>query len=74
VPEKPRKFELKNDPVQERLPLPPVPTVAAAPAAKADRRRSDTARLVWASKPKRPPSPRDVEFQTAEIVQQPPAP
>jgi len=27
-----------------------------------------TARLVWASKPKRPPSPRGVEFRTAEIV------
>jgi len=32
------------------------------------RRKKDSARLVWDSKPKRPPSPRDIEFQTAEIV------
>jgi adenine-specific DNA-methyltransferase len=32
------------------------------------KRRKDTARLVWDSKPRREPSPRDIEFQTAEIV------
>ena len=35
---------------------------------RSGRRRKDTARLVWDSKPKRPPSPRDIEFQTAEVV------
>ena len=38
------------------------------PANGSRKRRKDTARLVWDSKPKRPPSPRDIEFQTAEIV------
>jgi len=59
------KFQLKNDPVQERLPLSaPVPVAPARP----ERRKRDSARLVWDSKPKRPPSPRDIEFQTAEVV------
>ncbi|MCI0629411.1 MAG: site-specific DNA-methyltransferase [Phycisphaerales bacterium] len=35
---------------------------------KPTRRKKDSVRLVWDSKPKRPPSPRDIEFQTAEVV------
>ncbi len=31
-------------------------------------RRKDSARLVWDTKPRRAPNPRDIEFQTAEIV------
>jgi len=31
-------------------------------------RAKDTARLIWASKPKKEPSPKDLEFQTAEEV------
>jgi adenine-specific DNA-methyltransferase len=33
-----------------------------------NRRRKDSAKLIWDSKPKKAPSPRDIEFQTAEIV------
>ncbi|PSF33886.1 hypothetical protein C7H19_19375 [Aphanothece hegewaldii CCALA 016] len=32
------------------------------------RRRKDSAKLVWDNKPKRAPNPKDIEFQTAEIV------
>ena len=32
------------------------------------RRKKDSAKLVWDSKPKRAPNPRDIEFQTAEVV------
>jgi len=32
------------------------------------RRKKDSARLVWDSKPKRAPNPRDIDFQTAEVV------
>jgi len=32
------------------------------------RKQRDTARLIWASKPRKEPSPKDLEFQTAEIV------
>ena len=66
MPEKTdQKFELQADrtAAQGRLPLKP-----AEPGARAERRRKDSARLVWDSKPKRPPSPRDIEFQTAEVV------
>lgn len=31
-------------------------------------RKKDSARLVWDTKPKRAPNPKDIEFQTAEIV------
>ena len=31
-------------------------------------RRKDSARLAWDSKPKRAPNPKDIEFQTAELV------
>ncbi len=41
---------------------------AAAPRANGDHRRKDTVRLKWDSKPRRAPSPRDIEFQTAEVV------
>src|SRR4030042_1447168 len=34
----------------------------------AERRKKDSARLVWDTKPKRAPIPKDIEFQTAEIV------
>ncbi|MBD2077262.1 hypothetical protein H6F86_25965 [Phormidium sp. FACHB-592] len=33
-----------------------------------NRRRKDSAKLVWDTKLKRAPNPRDIEFQTAEIV------
>jgi len=33
-----------------------------------ERRKKDSARLVWDSKPRRAPNPRDIEFQTAEVV------
>jgi DNA modification methylase len=33
-----------------------------------ERRKKDSARLVWDTKPKRAPNPKDIEFQTAEIV------
>ena len=32
------------------------------------RRKKDSARLTWSSKPRRAPNPKDIEFQTAEIV------
>lgn len=32
------------------------------------RRRKDSAKLTWDNKPKRAPNPKDIEFQTAEIV------
>jgi adenine-specific DNA-methyltransferase len=32
------------------------------------RKQRDTARLIWASKPRKEPSPKDLDFQTAEIV------
>ena len=31
-------------------------------------RKKDSARLVWDSKPRRSPNPKDIEFQTAEVV------
>jgi len=31
-------------------------------------RKKDSARLVWDTKPRRAPNPRDTEFQTAEVV------
>jgi adenine-specific DNA-methyltransferase len=70
------KFELQSPPVeaQERLTL----GASKENGSTADstngekrastRRRKDSVRLVWDSKPKRPPSPRDIEFQTAEVV------
>jgi len=33
-----------------------------------EKRKKNSARLVWGSKPKRAPNPRDIEFQTAEVV------
>lgn len=33
-----------------------------------NRRKKDSAKLVWDTKPKRAPNPKDIEFQTAEIV------
>lgn len=33
-----------------------------------EKRRKNSARLVWGSKPKRAPNPKDIEFQTAEVV------
>ena len=32
------------------------------------KRKKDSAKLVWDTKPKRAASPKDIEFQTAEIV------
>lgn len=59
------KFQLKSDPAPEpALPLPSPSPATSRP----ERRKRDSARLVWDSKPKRPPSPRDIEFQTAEVV------
>lgn len=34
----------------------------------ARRRKKDSVKLVWDTKPKRAPNPKDIEFQTAEIV------
>ena len=31
-------------------------------------RKKDSARLIWDSKPRRAPNPKDIEFQTAEVV------
>ena len=31
-------------------------------------RKKDSARLFWDSKPKRASNPKDIEFQTAEVV------
>jgi len=31
-------------------------------------RKKDSARLVWDTKPRRAPNPKDIEFQTAEVV------
>lgn len=61
------KFELKSEPAttQPSLPIPPGEGIRST---RTERRKKDSARLVWDSKPKRPPSPRDIEFQTAEIV------
>ena len=63
----PEKFTLKSESgaVQGRLAM---PDGDVRDNTKAQRRRKDSARLVWDSKPKRPPSPRDIEFQTAEVV------
>jgi adenine-specific DNA-methyltransferase len=33
-----------------------------------NRCRKDSAKLAWDTKPKRAPNPRNIEFQTAEIV------
>ncbi|MEH2238600.1 hypothetical protein [Nostoc sp.] len=33
-----------------------------------NRRRKDSVKMIWDTKPKRAPNPRDIEFQTAEIV------
>jgi adenine-specific DNA-methyltransferase len=41
--------------------------VATGPV-RPERRKKDSARLVWDTKPKRAPNPRDIDFQTAEIV------
>jgi adenine-specific DNA-methyltransferase len=41
--------------------------VAIGPA-RPERRKKDSVRLVWDTKPKRAPNPRDIDFQTAEIV------
>lgn len=32
------------------------------------RRKKDSVKLIWDTKPKRAPNPKDIEFQTAEIV------
>jgi len=31
-------------------------------------RKKDSAKLVWGTKPRRAPNPKDIEFQTAEVV------
>lgn len=36
--------------------------------ANGGQRKKDSARLTWDSKPRRAPNPRDIEFQTAEVV------
>ena len=62
-------FRLK----QERAFAPKKETPASPPEsseapAKTVRRRKDSAKLVWDSKPRRAPNPKDIEFQTAEVV------
>jgi adenine-specific DNA-methyltransferase len=32
------------------------------------KRRKDSVNIVWDTKPKRAPNPKDIEFQTAELV------
>jgi len=61
------EFELRSEAAakQKRLAM---KKAKAAPKPRRERRRKDSAHLVWDSKPKRPPSPRDIEFQTAEVV------
>lgn len=34
----------------------------------ADKEKKDSARLAWDTKPRRAPNPKDIEFQTAELV------
>jgi len=41
---------------------------SSSASAHLERRKKDSARLVWDTKPKRAPNPKDIEFQTAEIV------
>ncbi len=41
---------------------------AGSEVEKPSRRKKDSARLVWDTKPRRAPNPRDIDFQTAEIV------
>jgi len=36
--------------------------------ANAKPRKKDSAKLVWSTKPRRAPNPKDIEFQTAEVV------
>src|SRR5689334_14724161 len=72
MPNEPKEpFRLAAEPAapQPHLPIKPAAPAPARPAP----RRKDSARLVWDSKPKRPPSPRDIEFQTAEVVTPNPA-
>jgi len=38
------------------------------PNANGKARKKDSARLVWDTKPRRAPNPKDIEFQTAEVV------
>ncbi len=38
------------------------------PQPEKERRSKDTAQLRWETKPRRAPNPRDIEFQTAEVV------
>lgn len=33
-----------------------------------NRRRKDSVKVIWDTKPKRAPNPKDIEFQIAEIV------
>ena len=61
------KFELRTEPAVAQPNLPLKPVTGAEPP-RPERRKKDSARLIWSSKPKRPPSPRDIEFQTAEVV------
>src|SRR5712692_10038339 len=43
------------------------------PQAERERRTKNSAQLKWDTKPRRAPNPRDIEFQTAEIVVSNPA-
>jgi len=67
MPTTPKDFSLTTPSTpapQEKLPL----KAGEGGGARPERRRKDSVRLVWDTKPKRPPSPRDIEFQIAEIV------
>jgi len=56
-----RAFEPKKE-------TPVRPSESSEAPAKPARRRRDSAKLVWDSKPRRAPNPKDIEFQTAEVV------
>ncbi len=61
-------FQLKADTKDAQAKL-ALKETSSPPAPKLqERRKKGSVRLVWDSKPKRPPSPRDIEFQTAEVV------
>lgn len=56
-------------PIDQPNPMPP-PSVQEERARYGEEkpRAKDTARLIWASKPRKEPNPKDLEFQTAEEV------
>ena len=63
------EFRLKQERAFEpKKQTPASPPESSEAPAKPVRRRKDSAKLVWDSKPQRAPNPKDIEFQTAEVV------